>query len=70
MYNNYLKNFEDDDYVTLMQSCLGMYATKGQLPDKVVCYVCGLYDTKVTEGKVKEIKQKQLKMIPKSRKGR
>lgn len=70
MYENYLGNFKDSDYVTLMQSCLGMYATKGHVPDKVLCYVCGLYDTKITEGKVEDLKQKQLKMIPKSRKGR
>lgn len=67
MYNNYFNNFKPTDYVSVMQSCLGVYVEKGSLPNKVVCYTCGLFDTKIIEGKVSDIKQKQLKMRPKSK---
>ena len=55
MYEEILKNYNDDDYVYIIEGCMNQYASKYPASDKP-CEICGDYDWPVIDGKVKDIK--------------
>ena len=65
MYNNYLGKFNDSEHVSIMQGCLGIYVVAEETPDYILSreYKRGLFDIKLVEGKVSDIKNDNYKAL-------
>ena len=58
MYNDLLIEFNDDDYVYIIESCLNIYASLNP-PSNKKCEICGNYDYIITEDYVKNLTSKK-----------
>ena len=66
MYNNYLGKLDGEQHVCIMQGCLGIYVTLDKTPDdyrfsRESKYP--LYDIKLVEGKVDDIRNDNYKAL-------
>lgn len=57
MYSDLFKNFNDDDYVYIIETCLITYASLYS-PTDVECEYCRGNDWLLDEGYVKDLKEK------------
>ena len=62
MYNEYLGKLEDDQHVTIMRGGLGIYVATEKMPEYAFSRD-SVYDVKLVEGKVKDIKNDNYKAL-------
>ena len=65
MYNNYLGKLDGEQHVSIMQGCLGIYVVLEKIDDYILSRESKypLYDIKLVEGKVDDIRNDNYKAL-------